>query len=207
MSLLTLQKQTIPLITNKQEIANNFNACFSNIGNSIISSLNSHNRHPNSSNFQEIHNANSMYVEETNDTEIGECIDEFKVTPILKSGSKTWLENFRPITIVSIFSKLIEMVIKNRILNFSERNGMFDKYQYGFQKKSNTQSTTIDFLNHVTTSLDKQKYVITLSVDLQKAFDVVDHRILLKKLELIGIRENMLSLIQIYLYNREQCLH
>lgn len=123
MSLLTLQKQTIPLITNKQEIANNFNAYFSNIGNSIISSLNSHNRHPNSSNFQEIHNANSMYVEETNDTEIGECIDEFKVTPILKSGSKTWLENFRPITIVSIFSKLIEMVIKNRILNFSERNG------------------------------------------------------------------------------------
>lgn len=64
-----------------------------------------------------------MYVEETNDTEIGECIEEFKVTPILKSGSKTWLENFRPITIVSIFSKLIEMVIKNRILNFSERNG------------------------------------------------------------------------------------
>lgn len=92
--------------------------------------------------------------------ESGEYPDILKVArvvPIHKSGPKNKVENYRPISVISVLSKIIETIIKRRITCFIDKYVKTDKYQYGFQPKSNTLSASIDLINHITTELDKKK--------------------------------------------------
>lgn len=130
-----------------------------------------------------------------------------KICPIYKSGSKTQLNNYRPISIVSVLSKIIETVIKKRMMSFIEKYISYDLYQYGFLKNSSTLSATVDLLNYISTNLDQGKIVIGVFVDLRKAFDVVNHDVLLNKLEGMGFRGTALSLIASYLLNRRQYVY
>ena len=127
-----------------------------------------------------------------------------KVCPIFKTGSKTQISNYRPISLISIFSKIIENVMKARMLCFVDEHIGTDKFQYGFLKNSSTLSATVDLMDYLSTNLDSRKIVIAVFVDLRKAFDVVSHAILLEKLELMGFRGGILNLIKSYLYNRQQ---
>ena len=127
-----------------------------------------------------------------------------KVIPVHKTGSKKVLNNYRPITLTSVFSKIIEIILKNRINNFMEKNLINDKYQYGFTKKSSTLCTTTDLINYVTTNLDHKLRVGAVFVDLSKAFDIVNHQTLLSKLYKMGIRGNAYRLISSFLNNRKQ---
>lgn len=81
---------------------------------------------------------------------------------------------------------------------------LIDDYQYGFLEKSCTQSAVTDALHKICSELDKGKFIITVFVDLQKAFDVVNHEILIEKLYKLGIRSQLLNLIKTYLANRRQ---
>ena len=127
-----------------------------------------------------------------------------KVTPIYKSGKKNIMGNYRPISIVSVFSKIVEKIIKKRILDFVDRFVGMDAFQYGFTEKSSTLSTTLDLINTVMTELDNNKIVVSVFIDLRKAFDVVSCDILLDKLYKMGIRGNMHSLIKSYLLGGQQ---
>lgn len=126
-----------------------------------------------------------------------------KITPIFKKGSHTELGNYRPISVLTTFSKIVEKVIKSRTIAFVEKYFKFDKYQYGFQKKSNTLGATTDLVEHITEELDKNKYVLCVFIDLQKAFDTVDINILLEKLNKMGIRGVANNLMRTYSKNRK----
>lgn len=127
-----------------------------------------------------------------------------KISPIFKSGNKRCLNNYRPISVLSIFSKILEKIIKKRMLKHINKNIKMDQYQYGFLKNSSTLSATIDFVNHVSRALDAGMIVTVVYVDLSKAFDVVSIRILLKKLEQMGFRGMALSIVKTYLEDRCQ---
>lgn len=127
-----------------------------------------------------------------------------KITPVYKAGLKDCMDNYRPISVISTFSKVVEIVIKNRITSFMYRYVTADPYQYGFIKDSNTLSATTDLVNLIANEIDNKKIVIAVFIDLKKAFDVVSFDILLSKMYKLGIRGAMYNLIKTYLLSGEQ---
>lgn len=103
-----------------------------------------------------------------------------------------------------MFSKIIEKILKRRILIHIINNNLLDNFQYGFLKNSTTSSATLDFVNFVSRALDGGNIVVAVFVGLKKAFDVVDYSLLLEKLENMGIRGKILSVIRSYLTGRVQ---
>ena len=114
------------------------------------------------------------------------------------------ISNYRPISLTSVFSKIIEKAIKKRLIDFSELNNIGDMYQFGFQKNSSTKSAVSDLMEYIYKKIDKSQYVAAIFIDLKKAFDTVDHKILLKKMLNFGIRDKALKLIESYLQDRLQ---
>ena len=127
-----------------------------------------------------------------------------KINPIYKKGDCELLENYRPISILPIFGKLFEKIIHVRIYNFiSSKNALYEK-QYGFRKSHSTSHAVNDSVVHITSELKEKKYVLGIFIDLSKAFDTIDHKNLLKKLDNCGIRGTTNKLIESYLSKREQ---
>ena len=126
------------------------------------------------------------------------------VTPIFKQGKKDEPGNYRPISVLSPISKIIEKCIKERILSFLEKKNLFGQNQYGFRMKHSTEHALINFMDYVTDELEKGNHVIGVYLDIKKAFDCVNFEILFKKLNKYGIRGQALALIQNYLANRKQ---
>ena len=127
-----------------------------------------------------------------------------KVIPIFKSGDSTKMINYRPISILSFFSKIFEKLMYNIVNNFLYKNEVIYKYQFGFRKIHSTQHAIITLVDRITSSLDSGDLVIGVFLDLKKAFDTVDHHILIKKLFSYGIRGNTLKWFQSYLTDRSQ---
>ena len=102
-----------------------------------------------------------------------------RVVPIFKIGDKTELTNYRPISVLSFFSKVFEKIMYTHLLDFIEQNKIIYKHQYGFRQKHSTQHAIITLVDRITNSLDKGDIVISIFLDLKKAFDTVDHPTLL----------------------------
>lgn len=115
-----------------------------------------------------------------------------RVIPIYKgSGSKTDINNYRPISLLNVISKIYEACIYRRLYSFLNFTKFFEKNnQFGFLRDSNTSSACISFIDKVQRALNKNKLVATLFLDVTKAFDCVVRSLLLKKLQQIGIRGN-----------------
>ena len=127
-----------------------------------------------------------------------------RITPIFKSGVKEHLSNYRPISVLSCFSKILERIMYNRLYSFLiENNILYDK-QFGFQKEHSTEHAILHLTNQILQSFDQDKFAIGVFIDLSKAFDTVDHNILLKKLSFYGVRNNNLKWFRSYLFNRKQ---
>ena len=126
------------------------------------------------------------------------------VTPIYKQGKKDEPGNYRPISVISPISKIIEKCIKQRILSFFENKNIIGQNQYGFRNKHSTEHALINFMDFVTNELEKGSFVIGVYLDIKKAFDCVNYQILYKKLSKYGIRGQSLALIKDYLTNRKQ---
>ena len=127
-----------------------------------------------------------------------------KIIPIFKSGDSSSLDNYRPIALLSVFSKIMEKIVCSRLSIFLENNDILTPNQYGFRKNHSTLHPMLHFLNHISNSLDKKQHSIAIFCDLRKAFDSCNHSILLKKLDKIGIKNNNLLWFKNYLQNRKQ---
>ena len=127
-----------------------------------------------------------------------------EVIPIFKSGDPLDKSNYRPISLLSVYSKIIEKCVANRLTDFFEKSSIISKAQYGFLKNRNTTDALLDYVNFIYKSLNDRKHAVSVFVDMKKAFDVVDHNILLKKMEIYGIRGIALSWFRNYLAERYQ---
>ena len=127
-----------------------------------------------------------------------------KVIPIFKKGDPTSVNNYRPISILSPINKIFEKIIYSRLINFVDKNQLLYKYQYGFRKNHSTEHALIELVDQIRLNMDKKKMTCGIFIDLSKAFDTVNHDILLSKLENYGIRGNALDLLKSYLSDRKQ---
>lgn len=126
------------------------------------------------------------------------------IKPIFKKDDKYDMNCYRPIALIPILSKVFEKVIHNSIYNYFERNNLFTEEQVGFRKNKTINLAIYNFLSTVMTSIDNKIPACALYMDLSKAFDFVDHTLLLEKLYCYGIRGNVHSLIESYLTKRKQ---
>ena len=127
-----------------------------------------------------------------------------KIIPIFKSGDPLCMDNYRPISLLSCFSKIFEKIACIRLSIFLENNKLLSDNQFGFRSNHSTVHSMLKFMNHVSNALNKKKHCIAIFCDLRKAFDTVDHEILFKKLERLGICGSTLKWFKSYLSERKQ---
>ena len=130
-----------------------------------------------------------------------------KVIPIHKSGSKQAVENYRPISLLSPFLKIVEKIIKTRLVSFLNKNETLYERQSGFHKKHTTMFPLIDVVTQCFENINNRLYTCAIALDIKKAFDSVNHTILLKKLSHYGIRGVCYKLFESYLTNRQQYVY
>ena len=111
-----------------------------------------------------------------------------RVTPIYKSGSREEFSNYRPISILNSFSKVFEKVIVKRLLSFISKHLLLSNAQFGFRQNHSTNMAMMNLFDKVTEAIDNNDYCVGVFIDLSKAFDTLNHEILLRKLEFYGTR-------------------
>ena len=126
------------------------------------------------------------------------------ISPIYKKGSKILAENYRPVSLTSAPCRILESMIRDRILDHLNHNAPITKKQHGFVKGKSCTTNLIETLDEITKSLDKRVPVDVIYLDFAKAFDSVPHRRLLLKLEKYGIDGRLLEWIRSFLSNRNQ---
>ena len=104
-----------------------------------------------------------------------------KVIPLFKSGEKTNFTNYRPVSLLPQFSKVLEKLFCSRFTKFIERNNVLSDNQYGFRSKHSTSLALINLVEELTDSMDNKNITVGIFIDLKKAFDTIDHELLLKK--------------------------
>ena len=130
-----------------------------------------------------------------------------KTIPIHKGGSTILLNNYRPISLLSIFDKIIEKLMHKRLYNFLNEHSILFSNQFGFRKNNSTSTALIQITEKIKESIDKSKYGCGIFIDLRKAFDTVNHSILLSKMEHYGARDTALEWFKSYLSNRKQYVY
>ena len=127
-----------------------------------------------------------------------------QVIALYKKGARHDPNNYRPISLLSIFDKIFEKILCKRLISFLERNRILYCHQYGFRKFYSTLLALIEVTDLIKRFLDEKQYVIGIFIDFRKAFDTVNHDILLDKLECYGIRGHANKFFRSYLTNRRQ---
>jgi hypothetical protein len=140
--------------------------------------------------------------------EVGIFPDKLKmvVKPIYKKGNREDIENYRPISLLPVFSKIIERVINVRLTNFITNNDILVEARNGFRKGKSMETAIQAFLENIYVTLEKKISTVGIILDLSKAYDVIYHKILLDKLEAYGIREVVNQWFESYETGRRQCV-
>ena len=122
-----------------------------------------------------------------------------KVTPLHKKGSKEDPGNYRPISVLPVIGKIVEKLVNGRLIQLLEANDALYSHQYGFRKKYSTKLSLINLTNATLKSIDEGKVTLGIFIDFKKAFDTINHDVLLGKLSNYGIRGLPLQWFQNYL--------
>ena len=127
-----------------------------------------------------------------------------KTIPIHKKGPKQNIENYRPVANLCSTTKIFEKLILKRIQKLETLNNIdiTGKNQHGFKKKKSTSTLGIQIQSLISRALDEDEYVCMASIDLSSAFDVVNKDLLLKRMRMVGLPEDVISLIRVWLGNR-----
>ena len=127
-----------------------------------------------------------------------------KVIPIYKADDPSHFTNYRPISLLSNFSKFFEKVMYNRMIEFAEQYNILYRCQFGFRKNYLMSHALIHIINRISSAIDQRESTVGVFLDLSKAFDTLDHQILFTKLEHYGIRDMALQWIKSYFSCRQQ---
>ena len=126
-----------------------------------------------------------------------------EVVPLFKSNDKTLTKNYRPISLLITISKILEKIVYKHTYSFLQENGLLYKSQYGFRSSHSCENAITELVGHVIKSQELGKHTAALFLDLSKAFDTLEHAVLLKKLEIYGIRGPLLDWFNSYLDQRK----
>ena len=125
-----------------------------------------------------------------------------KVIPIFKKGDPSLFENYRPISLLPAISKVLEKIIALQLSSYFEKNKLLFDNQYGFRPKHSTEHAALELIDRIINKMDTNEIPLNIFLDLSKAFDTIDHTILLNKLKYYGLKGPTLNLFQSYLSNR-----
>ena len=132
-----------------------------------------------------------------------ECLKTAKLLPVFKKGNTMNMDNYRPISLLPVLSKVFEKVLNNKLTSIIE-NKYIDENQFGFRKNHSTEDAVLRFVDKLERDIAMGKHVVSIYIDVSKAFDSCDHEIILKKLKRTGLDEIGLKLMSSYLKNRKQ---
>lgn len=128
------------------------------------------------------------------------------VVPLPKKGDFRDVNNLRPLTLLPIPGKLLEVFLEIHLSHFLEDHKILVDQQGGFRKFNNTQLTTFKLCEIIANAIDINNYAIVTYLDISKAFDTINHQISLNKLLSMGVSNNFHNMIDDYLTNRQQCV-
>ena len=124
--------------------------------------------------------------------------------PLYKKDDDRSFGNYRPISLLSPISNIFEWVAFNQLYDYFTFNGLLYESQYGFRKLHSTELAALEFLDRISQEMDAKKIPFYISLDLSKAFNTLDHKVLLTKLHYYGIRDIALNWFRSYLIKRTQ---
>ena len=127
-----------------------------------------------------------------------------RVVPSFKAGDLSLFTNYRPVSVLPAFSKILERIVYNRLINFLNKFNILSSNQYGFRKNHSTAYALILLYDKLSDAIDQGKVTLGLFIDLSKAFDTVNHDILLAKIQFYGVRGVALQWFKSYLSCRTQ---
>ena len=130
-----------------------------------------------------------------------------RVKPLFKSGEPSNFSNYRPVSVLPLFSKILERLMYTRLRSFITKHNILYAFQFGFRKFHSPNLALIILIDRISKVLENGDYVMGLFLDFSKALDTVNHFILYKKIECYGVRGLALKWFQSYLSEREQILN
>ena len=140
-----------------------------------------------------------------NSTPFQEVTKLLKLNHFLKKGSKSDPQNYHPISLLPLLSRIIERIVHDQVQDFLGKNKLLYRFQTGFRKNYST-NTCLGHLiltDKITTRFDKGLFTGMILIDLQKVFDTIDHQILLKKMKYLGFSKNTVTWFKSYLCERK----
>ena len=126
-----------------------------------------------------------------------------EVVPLYKSKEHFLETNYRPISLLTTMSKVLEKIVYQRVYSFLQDTGQIYDNQYGFRANHSCEHAIGQVVDSLVKNMENRLYTVCILLDLSKAFDTIEHRILLSKLKLYGIRGNVLSWFESYLTDRK----
>ena len=127
-----------------------------------------------------------------------------KISPVYKKGDRDQPGNYRPISVLPVLSKIFEKLVNNRLIEYLEKHNILYKHQYGFREGHSTKLAVTNLINQLVHYQDEGRVTVGVFIDFAKAFDTINHSILLSKMQNYGINGLPLDWFRNYLCKRVQ---